>query len=151
GEVIQKFMLRCLVGKPMIVFGDGTQTRDFTFVSDIARGILAAGFSERSIGETFNLGGNMGIRVDELASTIANVLGKKETAITHLESHPGDVTRLLADSSKARALLDFKPTVPLRDGLGQLRDWYSNQGKSALELLEPETVDQMEPRSVPSH
>lgn len=151
GEVIPKFMLRCLAGKPMMVFGDGTQTRDFTFVSDTARGILSAGLSERSIGETFNLGSGKEIPINELAQTIVSVLGKAGTEIVHVESRPGDVLRLLADSAKAKKLLNFEPTIPLKEGLARLRDWYAGQGRSAAELLEQEVVRNWEPRSVPSH
>ena len=60
GEVIPKFMLRGMAGKPMVVFGDGTQTRDFTYVSDTAWGILLAGVSEAAVGETINLGSGFG-------------------------------------------------------------------------------------------
>ena len=56
GEVIPKFLLRCLAGKPLVIFGDGTQTRDFTHVSDTARGIILAGTSNDAIGKTLNLG-----------------------------------------------------------------------------------------------
>jgi UDP-glucose 4-epimerase len=151
GEVIPKFMLRCLAGKPMIVFGDGAQTRDFTFVFDTARGILAAGFSELSVGETFNIGSGKEIRIKHLASTIADILGKSGAEINHVESRPGDVLRLLADSSKAKKLLEFEPTVSLEEGLTQLRDWYFSRGKSPVELLEDEIVRNWEARSVPSH
>ena len=151
GEVIPKFMLRCLLGEPMMVFGDGRQTRDFTFVSDTARGILAAGFSEATVGETFNLGGGTEIRINDLAITIADVLGKNGAAINHVESRPGDVLRLLADSSKASKLLDFEPTVSLKDGLTRLRDWYTSQGRSPLEFLENRVVRNWKPRGVASH
>ncbi|HXJ89991.1 MAG TPA: SDR family NAD(P)-dependent oxidoreductase [Candidatus Binatia bacterium] len=151
GEVIPKFMLRSLAGKPMVVFGNGTQTRDFTFVSDTARGIVAAGFSEQSLGQTFNVGSEREIQILQLADTIADVLGKSDAEITHLESRPGDVLRLLADSSKAKRLLSFEPTVSLKEGLARLRDWYTSQGKSPVELLEEEVVRNWEPRSVPIH
>src|SRR3954469_23097082 len=54
GEVIPKFVLRAMAGLPLVVFGDGTQTRDFTFVADTARGILAAGLNDSAIGQTIN-------------------------------------------------------------------------------------------------
>lgn len=151
GEVIPKFLLRCLAGKPMVVFGEGTQTRDFTFVGDTAAGILAAGISDRSVGQTINLGSGKEIQIRELATTIAQVLGRPLAEIIHVESRPGDVLRLLADSSKARLLLQFEPTVALRDGLTRLRDWYSSQGKSPEQLLEQEVVRNWEPRDVPTH
>jgi UDP-glucose 4-epimerase len=151
GEVIPKFMLRCLAGKPMVIFGDGTQTRDFTFVSDTAAGMIAAGFSDDAVGQTINLGTGKEIQVLELANTIARALGRTDAEIIHVEPRPGDVLRLLADSSKAKNLLHFAPTVALRDGITQLRDWYTSQGKSPEELLEQEVVRNWEPRDIPIH
>jgi UDP-glucose 4-epimerase len=151
GEVIPKFMLRCLAGKPMIIFGDGSQTRDFTYVSDTAAGILAAGISDASVGQTFNLGIGKEIRVLELANTVRQVLGRPDAEIIHAEPRPGDVPRLMADSSKARQLLQFQPTVTLRDGLERVRDWYLSQGKSPEELLEEEVIRNWEPRDVATH
>jgi UDP-glucose 4-epimerase len=151
GEVIPKFLLRCLAGKPMVIFGDGSQTRDFTFVGDTAAGILTAGFSDAAIGQTINLGSGQEIQVRELANVIAHALGRPQSEITHVEPRPGDVLRLLADSSKAESLLRFKPTVTLRDGIARLLDWYVSQGKSPEELLEHEVVRNWEPRNVPTH
>ncbi len=151
GEVIPKFLLRCLAGKPLVIFGDGTQTRDFTFVSDTARGILAAGVAENSVGQTINLGSGKEIEIRELAKTIAQALGRRETEIVHVEPRPGDVLRLLADSSKARTLLQFAPSVGLGEGIAQLRDWYSSQAKSPEQLLENEVVRNWEPQPKPTH
>ena len=151
GEVIPKFMLRCLAGKPMVIFGDGTQTRDFTFVGDTAAGILAAGLSEDSVGQTINLGSGKEIQIRDLANTVADVLGRSPAEITHVEPRPGDLLRLLADSSKARKLLGYQPAVALRDGLTRLYEWYIRQGKSPEELLQQEIVRNWEPRNVPTH
>ena len=151
GEVIPKFLLRCLAGKPMVIFGDGTQTRDFTFVGDTAGGIMAAGLSEASIGQTVNIGSGKEIQVRELAHTIATALGRPDAEVIHVEPRPGDVLRLLADSSKASRLFGFKPTVSLLDGIGRLRDWYMSQKKSPEELLEQEVVRNWEPQDVPTH
>jgi len=151
GEVIPKFMLRCLAEKPMVIFGDGTQTRDFTFVDDTASGIVAAGLLEGSVGQTINLGSGREIQVRELANTIAQVLGRPHAEIVHIEPRPGDVLRLLADSSKAKKLLGFESTITLCDGLARLRDWYVSQGKSPQELLEQEVVRNWEPRDVSTH
>jgi UDP-glucose 4-epimerase len=151
GEVIPKFMLRCLAGKPMVIFGDGSQTRDFTYVGDTASGILAAGISDASTGRTFNLGTGKEIRVLELANTIRQILDQPNAEITHADPRPGDVPRLMADSSKARKLLQFQPTVSLRDGLVRIRDWYASQTKSPEELLEQEVLRNWEGRVVPIH
>jgi len=140
GEVIPRFMLRCLAGRPMVIFGDGEQTRDFTFVSDTAAGILAAGLSDDCVGQTVNLGSGKEIKISRLATMIRDVLGKPDAEIIYADPRPGDVVRLLSDSSRARDLFDFETTVSLRDGLVSLRDWYASQGKSPEELLEQEVL-----------
>jgi len=151
GEVIPKFILRCLAGQPMVIFGDGTQTRDFTYVSDTASGIIGAGISESSVGQTFNLGTGKEIRILELANTMRQVLDRPDAEILHADPRPGDVPRLMADSSKARRLFQFQPRVGLRDGLAQIRDWYASQGKSPQELLEEEVLRNWEGPVVPIH
>lgn len=140
GEVIPKFLLRCLAGKPMIVFGDGTQTRDFTYVSDTAAGILLAGESDAAFGATINLGSGQEVTINDLAHTVAEAAGKPDAAIEHDEPRPGDVLRLCADVSLARARLGYAPTVSLVEGLRRLLEWYDEQGVSAERLLEREVV-----------
>lgn len=151
GEVIPRFMLRCLAGRPMVIFGDGKQTRDFTYVSDTAVGILNAGLSDGSIGQTINLGSEKEIEISLLAEMIAEVVGKPDAKIVYTDRRPGDVVRLLSNSSKAQQLLDFKTTVKLWDGLVRLRDWYATQSQSPEELLEQEIERNWEPRAIPTH
>ncbi len=150
GEVIPRFMLRCLAGRPMVIFGDGTQTRDFTFVGDTAAGIIAAGLSDRSIGQTLNLGSGKEIEIRALAETIAEVVDRPSAEILYTEPRPGDVVRLLADSSQARQLLNFKPTVTLRDGLARLRAWYASRNISPERLLEQEIERNWEIQAPPN-
>lgn len=138
GEVIPKFLLRSMAGKPMVIFGDGTQTRDFTYVEDTARGILLAGTSDKAVGQTINIGSNHEITVNELAEIIRAMVGKAE--IIHDEPRPGDVLRLYADSSKAGDLLGFEPKVGMREGLERLKAWYERLALSPEELLESEKV-----------
>lgn len=135
GEVIPKFILRSLCGKPMLVFGDGTQTRDFTYVSDTAAGIIKAAGEDAGIGETFNLGSCMEISINKLAETVRAVIGNDRAEIQYIESRPGDVLRLFADSSKAAELLKFKPRISLADGLQRLLEWYKKSGKNPEDLL----------------
>jgi len=140
GEVIPKFLLRCMAGRPMVIFGDGTQTRDFTYVSDIARGILMAGFEENVVGQTINLGSGWEISINDLALQVAEVVGRPDAVVTHDNPRPGDVLRLFADTTKARQLLGFEAKVTLREGLTKLRDWYLSLGQPAEVLLEQEIV-----------
>jgi UDP-glucose 4-epimerase len=140
GEVIPKFILRCLVGKTMVVFGEGTQTRDFTFVSDTARGIMEAGFSDAAVGETINLGSGTELQINDLARTVAEVLGRPSAEVVHDAPRPGDVLRLCADTRKAQRLLEFAPRVPLREGIQRLANWYRDLARSPEELLQQEVV-----------
>ena len=140
GEVIPKFLLRCLAGKPMVIFGDGTQTRDFTYVSDSARGIILAGTTAAAVGRTINLGSGSELTVNDLARTVAEITGRPDAAIVHDEPRPGDVLRLYADMSQARSLLGYEPRIPLADGLRQLLSWYRAQNVSPEELLRDEVI-----------
>ena len=140
GEVIPKFLLRCMAGKPMVIFGDGTQTRDFTYVGDTAKGILMAGFTDNVVGKTINLGSGFEITVNDLAKEIALILGKSDVEIIYDESRPGDVLRLYAETAQASQLLGFKPQTTLSEGLLRLKEWYSSLGQSPESLLEQEIV-----------
>jgi len=140
GEVIPKFLLRCLAGRPMVVFGDGTQTRDFTYVADTAAGILAAGVADAAVGQTINIGNGREIPINALAQTVASVAGRPGAEVIHEAPRPGDVLRLYADTGKAKELLGFEPKVSLSQGLGLLRDWYLSCGHSPEALLEQEVV-----------
>jgi UDP-glucose 4-epimerase len=138
GEVIPKFLLRAMAGQPMIVFGDGSQTRDFTFVEDTARGIVLCGKAAAAVGKTFNLGRGEETTIRDLAAEVAGVAGNPKASIVHDQPRPGDVLRLYADTSQARDLLGYRPSVNLRDGLRRLRDWYLAQDRTPEKLLEEE-------------
>jgi len=140
GEVIPKFLLRCLAGRPMVVFGDGSQSRDFTYVSDTAYGILLAGEHSAAIGETINVGSGSEVTINDLANLVAIEAGRPDAAIEHDRPRPGDVSRLVADVARARALLGYEPQVSLSEGLQRLMRWYREQPKSPEELLEQEIL-----------
>ncbi len=148
GEVIPEFTLRTMAGLPMVIFGDGTQTRDFTYVSDTAWGILLAGSSKKALGETINLGQGQEVRIVDLAQEVAEVVGLSDAEIILDDPRPGDVPRLWADASKAREMLDYSPRVPLRQGLMNLAQWYLESGQTAEKLLEQEIVHNWELETV---
>lgn len=140
GEVIPKFILRALAGLPLVVFGDGKQTRDFTFVSDTAHGILKAGFVEEAVGETINIGQGEEIRINELAQKILTLVGGSQSKIVHEEPRPGDVLRLFSEITKARRLLQFSNQIPLDQGLSNLLEWYLNRNEPPEKLLAQEII-----------
>ncbi|MGJ3239823.1 MAG: SDR family NAD(P)-dependent oxidoreductase [Anaerolineae bacterium] len=140
GEVIPKFMLRAMVGQPLVIFGDGQQTRDFTYVEDTARGILLAGLHDGAIGQTLNIGSNAEITIRALAETVKSVVNNPDAQIIYDAPRPGDVLRLYADSTRAGDLLGFEPQVSLRDGLQRLQTWYQALDISPQTLLADEKV-----------
>lgn len=139
GEVIPRFMLRRLCGKPLVVFGDGEQTRDFTYVSDTARGILLAGANDRALGQTINIGSGMEHTINEIAREVAAAAGGDVPQIIHDKPRPGDVRRHHSDVKKAREL-GYQPTVTIREGLTELKKWYLSLKQPPGKLLEEEVL-----------
>ena len=124
----------------MTVFGDGTQTRDFTYVSDSARGIMLAGTRDAAVGKTINLGSGHEVTINDLAHAVAQTTGRRDAQVVHDDPRPGDVRRLCADMSQARDLLGYETRIPLGEGLKHLLEWYRAQGASPDELLRNEVV-----------
>ena len=146
GEVIPKFLLRCLANRSMVIFGDGQQTRDFMFVEDTARGIILAATSDDAVGRTLNLGSGREITINDLAVAVAAVT-QRPLRVTHDAPRPGDVLRLCSDVSMSRRILGFSARVSLKDGLIRLLDWYRAQDKSPEELLEAEVIRNWDPEA----
>lgn len=128
GEVIPKFILRAHNGLAPIVFGDGTQTRDFTWVEDTAAAIAAAAVRDEVVGETVNVGTGEEITIRALAQVVAGASGRPDLVAEHAPSRPGDVLRLCADATKARRLLGWGPTTTLEAGIARLVAWHTDQG-----------------------
>lgn len=119
---IHKFVKAIISDEYITVFGDGTQTRDFTFVKDIvSANILAAKSS--IVGEVFNIGGGSRISVRDLIQKIEEISGKN-AKIRFVEKEKGDVRDTLADVSKARNMLDFKAKTDVNKGLAAFMDWW---------------------------
>ena len=140
GEVIPRFLLRALAGRPLVVFGDGRQTRDFTWVGDTARGIVEVGLHPDAPGATVNLGAGAEVTIEDLAGLVREAAGVPGVALEHQAPRPGDVRRLHADARLARERFGFVPQVPLAEGLRRLAAWYRARPESAAALLEGEVV-----------
>lgn len=139
GEVIPKFLIRVLNGSPITIFGDGNNSRDFTYVSDTVNGIILAASSPKCIGETINIGTGKEISLNDLAKQINDMTGQK-SEIIHDQSRPGDTVRLWADISKAKKLLGFEPKIKLDVGLQKLKEWYLSSNNSLEKLLKEDIV-----------
>jgi len=112
GAVFGVFLAQRLHEKPLTIVGDGTQTRDFTFVTDVAHAFLAAARSDVT-GEAINVGSGGTYSVNRIAELIGG-------ATEHIPKRPGEPDCTFADVTKARTLLDWQATVPLEDGVGSL-------------------------------
>lgn len=108
-------------GKPVTVFGDGQQSRDFTYVDDIARGTIAG---LKPVGyDVFNLGSDTPVLLIDAIRTVERLLGRK-AELVYQERHAADVTATWADIGKAGQLLGWRPQVSLEQGVGALVAWY---------------------------
>jgi nucleoside-diphosphate-sugar epimerase len=124
--VITIFADRSLKGLSLTVYGDGSQTRDFVNVSDVAWFVFSALQSTSSIGEIFNVGSGKATTINELAKTVVELSGRG-SAISYTESRVGDIKDSYADISKGQRLLGYRPKVTLRIGLGSLlKDRFSS-------------------------
>jgi UDP-glucose 4-epimerase len=119
GAVFGVFLAQKLAGAPFTIVGDGTQTRDFTFVSDVCQAFLAAAESEIS-GEIMNVGSGNTYEVNELVRLLGG-------PVVHIPKRPGEPDCTFADITKIRRVLDWSPTVNLEKGVGimldHINDW----------------------------
>jgi dTDP-glucose 4,6-dehydratase len=114
GRVISNFMMQALTGKPLTVYGDGSQTRSFCYVSDLIAGIVAlAGSSEHT---PVNIGNPTEFTMIECAREVLEVTGSR-SSIQHMSLPQDDPTRRRPDIEKAKALLGWEPKISLREGL----------------------------------
>lgn len=120
---IHKFVKAILTEQPITMYGDGSTSRDYTYVDDIVQGVLAAIKYDQSLFEIINLGNNYAISLKDLIQNIEEVVGKK-SAILQQPEQAGDVPRTFADISKAKKLLNYQPTTQLKDGLQNFYDWF---------------------------
>jgi nucleoside-diphosphate-sugar epimerase len=110
--------------QPITIFGDGSQSRDFTFVSDIVEAnLLAARSAAKLGGQVFNIGCGAAYSLNEMVRVLNELTGKAVTP-AYGPKRPGDVQHSLADITRARATLGYQPAVRFREGLSRTLDWY---------------------------
>jgi UDP-glucose 4-epimerase len=121
GSVVAAFCRQAMAGEPLVVFGDGSQTRDFVFVEDLCRGIAAA-LAHDGESTVAHLGSGVETTVLDVARLVAERIGG--ASLEHRPERPGDVMRNYADISRARELFGFEPRVPLEEGLDRTVRWF---------------------------
>jgi UDP-glucose 4-epimerase len=139
GEVIPRFTVRLLNGRRPVIFGDGRQTRDFTYVGDTVRGLLAAASVPRATGQVFNVARGEEVTVQRLATLLAKGLGTELTP-EFTEPRPADVRRHWADVGRARRELGFEATTGIEDGLQRYLDWFRQSYPDPAAALDDDAV-----------
>ena len=125
---ISKFLRAVSAGETITMFGDGSMSRDFTYVDDIVAGILAAMDRIDEHGyRVWNLGSDGPVRVDELIAAVGQTVGR-EPVVKAGPEQPGDVQRTWADLTRSRAELDYAPATPLMRGLAAHYRWLCDEG-----------------------
>jgi len=116
-----RFITAALTGRPVVLYGDGAQTRDFTFVADVVAATIAASDRGRP-GAVYNIGGGSRVSVNDVLRLVERVTGRS-LQVDRAPSQKGDMRDTFADTSRARADIGFAPTVALADGLAAEAAW----------------------------
>lgn len=129
---ITNFVSRCMNGEPPIIYGDGTQTRDFTYIDDVVSANLALLETNAADGEAVNVGSTDNIEIRELAAAIRDEINP-DLEFEFDDRHDADAEHTHASVERARDRLGYEPTYDIRDGVSQFIDWFRDN----LEWYEP--------------
>lgn len=129
GRIVPNFVMQALRNEPITIYGDGSQTRSFCYVSDMVQGLLSAMFSAGTRGEVFNLGNPDEYTVRDFAQQIARHLGSV-AGVIYCPLPVDDPTRRCPDISKARRVLGWEPTTDLETGMDQTIRWFRDVGSA---------------------
>jgi len=129
GMVIPNFVRQALAGQPITVFGDGTQSRSFTYVGDVVRAMVALIDEPRAIGQVFNIGNGKEITIGELAAKVKKMTGSSSEIVTipyekAYEAGFEDMPRRVPDIARIRALVSYEPTVELDETLTRVIEYF---------------------------
>ena len=138
GEVIPRFLLRALSGLPPVIFGNGSNTRDFLYVGDCAKALRRIAGCDALVGGVVNLGYGREIRICDLAETVLRVTGRTELNPTYEAERPADVPRLWVDMSLLQKTVGFNPEIRLEEGISSTLDYFKN-----LLRQEPDCLDRI--------
>jgi UDP-glucose 4-epimerase len=128
-NVIPLFIRRLLAGEELVVYGDGTQTRDFVYVTDLADGLLRAAETAGIGGEVFQLASGIETSVNDLVGRLAEIAGR-EPEVRREPPRAGEILRNYSLIDKARERLGYVPRVRLEDGLRETYQWFETEGRA---------------------
>jgi len=132
GMVIPNFVRQALAGQPITVFGDGTQSRSFTYVGDVVRALVALVDEPRAVGQVFNIGNGREITIGDLAEKVRTLTGSNSGIVRipydqAYESGFEDMPRRVPDIAKIRSLVGYEPTVDLDEILARVIEYFRQQ------------------------
>ncbi len=136
GEVIPRFIINILNNKQPVIFGDGKQTRDFTFVTDTVEGLIQAGSEDQFIGEAVNIAYGEEVSIKEIAERLLKALGREDLGIHYQADRPGDVYRHYADVTKLEQTTGYKPSISIEEGLKLYINWFKQTYSQPEKLLD---------------
>jgi UDP-glucose 4-epimerase len=129
GGVISIFTRRVLTGMPPVIYGNGAQSRDYTYIADAVRAYDMVLNCKEPLTEPVNFGSGRDVTIMDLAKKIIELCGKSDTMQpVHVEPRIGEVNRLIANAAKAKKLLGWQPEYSLEKGLAEFLDWYKRYG-----------------------
>src|SRR5688572_16414740 len=122
--VISRFIAALLSGEQPVIYGDGEQSRDFTYIANVVDANLKAAETTKGIGTVINVANGVRVTLNELLKEVKELTCKTDIAVEYRAPRAGDVLHSLADTTRARELLGFEPRVGLREGLQLTIDWW---------------------------
>ena len=122
---IPAFVMAILKDKPPTIYGDGEQSRDFTYIDNVIEANLLAARAKETKGQVINIACGQAVTVNEIIDMINKVVGKNVKP-DYTDSRPGDVKHSLADITLAKKIIGFEPVIDFEDGLQKAIEWYRN-------------------------
>ena len=142
GRVVSNFVCQALSGDPITVYGDGSQTRSFCFVDDLAEALCLLMESDEADGFPVNLGNPAEMSIAELVDLVVELTNSRSEVVVQ-PLPKDDPRRRKPDISRAKAVLGWQPTTSLRDGLVRTIEWFAGKGDSQGSRWQGEDVDQL--------
>jgi nucleoside-diphosphate-sugar epimerase len=122
--VVSRFISALCSDEQPVIFGDGEQSRDFTYIDNVVAANLKAATTTKGVGNVINVATGERITLNQLLAELKDLIGKPQVEVDYREPRVGDVRHSLADISRARELLGYEPNVGLREGLRRTIDWW---------------------------
>jgi UDP-glucose 4-epimerase len=123
--VIPKFVISALEGSTPVIFGDGEQTRDFTYVDNVVQANLLAMNAPDAAGKVFNVAFGESVTLNRLVELVGELTGR-ELTVKHAPGRPGDVRHSRADITRARTELGYDPEIDFAEGLRRTVAWHAS-------------------------